>query len=444
MTFERLRELVIKFEKIALILAIALPLFSASLIAGRQIKRANGGPSTSVASSVLAPEASPPTETLASQSTPTPAPESAKPAEVSSTPAAKTEPKTKIVEPSTSAPAENPDTTLTPTPALDSTIAPTPTPTKKTYPAVKTTLFGVSLSPFPYYQETQAALEESVRLAAELGVNIIRLDYPVNWSYLEPWYSKFVEAIKSRSIEVVMSFQPPQTYETANPWQAGFDLGKKIAEQFGGQVIYQIGNEICGNAVKPGWPGTTKESFYEDKLEKVRAWVKGASTAVAQYAPGAQQATTGHWLHYWCANEILNGDGGIPNIKILGWDWFNDRNQDLTAVKNGDEVVNLVEKLQEIDRELWLMESGNERGGYAGEELQADYLERFANHSVGTKAFKAFFSFYLHDDANKILSNPADGSRGLIRININEHGHYSLGGLKPAYDRYKQVITKYK
>lgn len=437
---DRLRELVIKFEKVLLVLAITLPAMSAGWMVDHQMKRAQGGPTTTGQSQIIDPapigERSAPTRPAIAPVSPP-------------TNSAETKPANQPASPSSGRANSQPKKTAESLPSTETTqdqpgpSQPEPPP-KKTYPAVKTSRWGISLGPFPYYQETQAALEESVQLAADLGVNIIRLDYPVNWSYLEPWYPTLVSAIKSRAIEVVMSFQPPKTYETDNPWQDGFDLGQKIAQQFGGQVIYQIGNEICGNAVKPGWPGTTRESYYEDKLEKVRSWVKGASAAVSQHAPGAQQATTGHWLHYWCANEILNGDGGIPNIKILGWDWFNDRNQDLTAVKSGDETINLVEKLQEIGRELWIMESGNERGGYGGEQLQADYLEGLANHVAGTKAFKAFFSFYLHDDANKILSNPVDGSRGLIRININEHGHYSLGGLKPAYDRYKQVIAKYK
>jgi hypothetical protein len=101
-----------------------------------------------------------------------------------------------------------------------------------------------------------------------------------------------------------------------------------------------------------------------------------------------------------------------------------------------------VEKLQEISRELWIMESGNQQGGYAGEQYQADYLGQLANHIVGTKAFKAFFYFYLHDDANKWGSD--DGSRGLIRIDKVSEGVYALGGLKPAYDRYKKIIQRYK
>lgn len=433
------------WQHIVIVVALAFPIMSGLLVLNHKIKVAKGdqqklavdstnprpSPTPTMAPGPAAQPTSTPEVSGSSQPTPTVTPSAKKTS--STTPADTNSSEPVPSGPETSAPV----------------VSESPTQTKKTYPKVATKLWGVTLNLFPDYNENLTTARSSIDQAIGLGVDIIRLDYPANRFDLEEIYQPAVGYAKSKGLKVVMSFQPPKTYDTPNPWQAGYDLGKKVAQQYGGTVIYQAGNEVAAanDAIKPGWPGNNQESYHLDKLNQVRAWVKGAVAAITKYAPGAKIGISINWLTYWGADFIINQDGGEPNIQFIGLNWFNDQ-QDLTRIKSGGEIINLVEKLQEVanGRELWIMESGRLQGGFgvAGEQAQAEQVESFAKHVVSTQAFTVHLYFILYDDANKVGENPEDASRGLIRVENTSGVIWTIGGLKPAYERYKKIIEQYK
>jgi len=301
-------------------------------------------------------------------------------------------------------------------------------------------IWGVGIMTTPTNVRDAGVLEQLLQDAKNLGITAVRIDWP---DYIKiddyEYMDTVVNAILAKNLKVVMVVAQDQNlFQKENYYQIGYNDAVALVSHYQGKInYYQIGNEPAGNVVNPSWPGLTEESYNLDLYQKEIAWLKGFSDGVKKADPHAKRVANGHWLHIGFFDMAIR-DG--LQFEILGWDWDQKDNLDLSKVKNDGQEYNLLEKLKSFKKELWLTEVNAFKGSLYGEDAQVQYLQTIIPRIYDSGAFSGLFVFRLTDESHKIDSD--EKSLGLIKLKYQD-GQWWLGDKKPAYYTFKDLIKKY-
>lgn len=296
--------------------------------------------------------------------------------------------------------------------------------------------WGVTLMPYPFREKNEEFLPEQFRLAQELGVNTVRIDYsPKNQRFND----LSVELAKKHNIELVFIipfgpndiFTDPKLYDSAYSYVA--DIVRKYKDDI---AIWQLANEVGSVALaNGGLHGVATKDYPEDKYIAVSTWLKAAGKAVADIDPGARRLLTDHWVHTGFFERFIK-DGG--EFEILGWNWFSDMGRNMDRVildqKTG-QTYKLLSKLETFKKELWLTEVNRRLGSSGGQEKeQADFIQTMAEFAYATPSINGFLVFNLAEDTTARIE---ETGYGLIYTDIDSK---TVSGLKPAFSRYRDLI----
>lgn len=324
-----------------------------------------------------------------------------------------------------------------PTPLATPTIKPTTTPTKAAVSSKRTDfLWGVTIMPFPFKDQNETFIVEQFRLANELGLKVVRVEYSPNNL---PMNDKVIELAKKYNLKLVfiIPFGPNDIFSDPQLSNNTYNYVANIVNRYKGQVaVWQLATEVASVAlISSGHHGVDQVDYPEAKYQAVATWLKAAAKAVKDNDPNAKRLINDQWVHVGFFDRFLK-EGG--DFDILGWNWFSDMGTNmenpLLNSKTGQRYA-LMNKLKSFKKEIWLTEVNRRQGSNGGKEKeQADYIQHMAESAYKNSTVKSFMIFNLVEDQ---MAPPQERGYGLVNI---EDGKHWVGGLKQAYRRYQDLI----
>ncbi len=354
----------------------------------------------------------------------------------------------KSVEPTTVASIQA-TTTTSPTPA----VTPTPTPAVSTSPkpAAKSSpapakpavnrqnfTWGISVNIFPFADQNEEFLPEQYRLAKELGVKSVRIDFaPNNPSASDAALAKAREA----GLEVVMiiPFGPRDIFSDPALDQSAYDYVAKIVKPRAGQVgVWQLATEPASVAIKSaGHHGIDKGDYVDSRYQAVKTWLLAASRAVKDNDPNTRRLINDQWVHTGFFDRFMK-EGGDKAFEILGWNWFSDMGSSLsrpTLDAKKKQTYELLAKLKSFGKPIWLTEVNRRRGSAdANEKAQADFIESIAKQAYADRSVAGLFVFNLIED---LSAPPAEQGYSIVNVDRSTR---QVVGPKQAFHRYQSFI----
>lgn len=336
-------------------------------------------------------------------------------------------------------------------------IAPTPSPQVSTKPSVTASPkpkispkpqasvakrpfnWGITIMPFPLRESNDLLLPEQFRLAHELGLNIVRVEYAVNneaMNYLA------VEQAKKYGLKLVFIipwgpndiFTDSDLYNNAYRYVAGI-----VAKHKGDVAVYQLANEVASVALKEGVHGADRVDYDNHKYTATTTWLKAAAKAVKDTDPGAKRLVNDHWIHNGYFETFLK-EGG--DFDILGWNWFSEMGNDMDRVvidKKTGQIYKLLTKLKAHKKEIWLTEVNRRLGSNDGnEKAQADFIQTMAEYAYKQPSITGFFVFNMIEDQT---APPKERGYGIVKVNPETKW---VSGFKEAFGRYQALIKAKK
>jgi len=295
--------------------------------------------------------------------------------------------------------------------------------------------WGVSLNAYPNGVKNKEILDKVLGSASDLGTRFLRIETSPNSKYIKQSLpDEVVDEATKKGFQVVLSFMPDGDFsDLNNPYQSGYDEAYKIASFYSKVNYFQLGNEPATGALKKNWSGANEDSFDKAKYAKVLEWLRGASDGIKKANGNAKRIITGNWLNV-SFFEMLVRDG--INFDIVGWDWFNEE-KDFTTIKPNEGNLTLLERLNNLNKEIWMMEVGISG---TDENKQADYLEKFINKIQNIPTIKGLFVGVLYDQVH--LVGTSGQYDGIVRISKTKSGDWVLEDPKLAYDLYQKIIRE--
>ncbi len=343
-----------------------------------------------------------------------------------------------------------------PSPEIISLAEPSPTPAespkvnsqpvlptqKVAQPAVASRSFawGVSVLPFPLREKNEQFLPEQFRLAKELGLQTVRIDYSINNQTAN---QQAIDLAHQYGLQLVfiIPFGPKDIFTDPDLANNAYRYVADIVTKHKGQVpVWQLATEVASVALVDGaHHGVDRVDYPEKKYQAVATWLKAASKAVKDTDPAARRLMNDQWIHVGFFDRFI-AEGG--DFDIIGWNWFSDMGTDFNRPvidRKTGQRYDLIKKLKSYKKDIWLTEVNRRMGSNDGnEKAQADYIQTMAEAAYREPAIKAFLIYNLAEDQQAPASE-----RGYGLVQIDKEKQW-IGGLKEAYNRYKNLIAAKK
>lgn len=296
--------------------------------------------------------------------------------------------------------------------------------------------WGVTIAPFPFKDKNDVFLPEQFRLAKELGLNMVRVDYvPDNPTANQ----QAIDLARQNNLKLVMiiPFGPKDIFSDSTLSDDAYHYVYDIVSQHKGQVeVWQLANEVASVAIIDGGHyGVDRVDYPEAKYQAVATWLKAASKATHDADPAARRLINDQWVHVGFFDRFI-AEGG--DFDILGWNWFSDMGTDWSSP-----VINtatkqhyaLMTKLKSFHKDIWITEV-NRRGGSSGgnEKDEADFIQIMAEKAYAEPAVKAFLPYLLVED-----QGAPDKEKGYGMVNVDLTTQWTVGP-KQAFSRYQALI----
>lgn len=294
-------------------------------------------------------------------------------------------------------------------------------------------------------------IDAQVAYWQDLGLNSLKFNYEFNVD--EPFVVQkendyLADKLAANNIDgymVIEYFLKDKDFFAKADFDRGYAWGKFIAERFKGRVkYYQMLNEVSGTAIKKDFPGNQESDYDEAKYQAVKNFLLGMSKGIKEADPEAQRVITAHWVGTAMIDRLIK-DG--VDFEIIGWDWFSDMGNDITAAKPNDKtVINIPEHFKNTGKRFWISEINHQGGSYKNKESdQAAYLKKAIENALKSKLVSGIFVFNLFD-ATSVTNGKANqyNQWGLVENAFDKATQkWTAGKKKTAYKVYKDIISRF-
>lgn len=327
---------------------------------------------------------------------------------------------------------------------------------------------GVYTMNLPHTGSNEAATQEKIKYLKKLGVNTVRLNLEstitvnpdFHITYNEEDNDKYIDALYQNGFNIFLILDPyiPPRTRDFNRQEEGYAIGKYAGSRYAGKVKYfQTANEVTGTIAKPAdvnFKGKTFSDEYSleystEKYQETLAWVKGMQKGLRETAPKSKIVLSGHWVLFEVIRKMIH-DGA--DFDILGWAWYDVDGLDTSAreAPDGKSSVDLAQRLNELKKDIWIVESNRKDGSLhsegqsksQAEQEQADFISKFTAHVANSGKFKGYFAFMLSDESPVASAKPNEARWGLTEIKKGAN-IYSVAREKPAFSAYQSVIENW-
>lgn len=311
--------------------------------------------------------------------------------------------------------------------------------------------WGVLIRPFAlnvteaWDYDWRPSVREQLRLAKELGVTTIRMDYEDFVTTHE-----ILAMVKAEGFETVLvldAVHPSFTDTTINWAELGQLIGNDTSARYGSLVdVWQLSNELTGSSVHhPGdtgdlLPNRYNLNFDSIRYKNVRDYVKAMGLAIRSNVPEAKLMVTGHWVLVDLFPRLIAD--GVP-FDIVGWNWYSDAGID-PAHRVIDEggFLDLPGFFAAYGKEFWLSEFNHEGGSHGGAEVaQANYFDAVGQAVLGNAKIRGLIVHLLPDMWLEQQRGDATGDLGIVKVR-EENGKGFFDAPKPAFYSLQSLITR--
>jgi len=305
-------------------------------------------------------------------------------------------------------------------------------------------MWGVTANPDSARKYNSKMWKQEVAFINQLGVDWVRVGYDNSVSNRESKYNSIVDVAEAAKVNVILQIDSTQPIaKITDAYSDGQKVGTEVATMFKGRVhYYQILNELGGTALKGGnMSGENFSDFDPTTAKKLEDWVKGATDAVKKIDPSAQTIITFHWTHYALLDKMVS-DG--VKFDVLGWDWYSDMG--LMQDKKIADGTLLVDKLKSYNKPIVLAEvnyqpKGKTPNSESDLAEQVKFIQSMADWAKTVGQIKGFFVQELVDAAP--FGSQKASYFGLVKVKqVPDSSNFEFGDLKPAFNTYKEIISK--
>lgn len=292
----------------------------------------------------------------------------------------------------------------------------------------------------PSYPEEQ--LEQQMRLAAELGVQIYRFN--CNPEGEDPYFEKVVDTCCRYGMQFMLVMDdsgPAPDSEGYAAEQESVYIDRLVrravdaATRYAGRIAYlQIFNEVDIPCLVHGTDGDGRPlaQFSQEWLQVYARRIKAVNDAVKAANPAIKTVVNISYKHSGLFDYLSTYEGGV-HFDVMGLDWYS-------------EMGDLHEMLTYMDRypqkEILVCEINLWSGGQDNEAERTAYLQDVMRIAFDHPSSKVKgLIFYELMDETALQPEGSDYNReahfGLVSYTADNR----IGEVKPAYTAIQQAIT---
>jgi len=303
-------------------------------------------------------------------------------------------------------------------------------------------MWGVNVNPSALRNYSLEGWNKQLKYVNELGTSWIRLSFDNEPKNKFEIYDDMMKVTDERKINIYLGLGSSKPIETIdNPYQDGYKVADEISAHYKGKIkYYQLMSEQGSGALKGATYSGENESDYDSaKYNRIKEWLRGASTAIRKNDPNTYIVITDQWLRTAYFQMLINDK---IDFDIIGWDWFGDMG--LMEDKKLADGTLLIDKLKSFNKPLILAEVNGRPDSKKGmdETKQSDFIQKMAEWAYNSGYIKGFFIHELVDLRPKDDNKYGD-YYGLIEYQKASDGGYTFGKKRQAFETYISIIKKY-
>lgn len=299
-------------------------------------------------------------------------------------------------------------------------------------------MWGVDTNPSALGNYNYAAWKKQIGYVNDLGTKWIRLGFDNDAPDKFKIFDDMINAANNKGINIFLgigSTKPVLTID--DTYQDGYNVASEISAHYKGKIkYYQLMSEQGSGASKgAAYSGENESDYVPENYNKVKEWMRGASTAIRKNDPNAYIIITDQWLHTAYIQMLIRDN---IDFDIIGWDWYGGMNM-MGDKKLADGTL-LVDKLKSFNKPIILTEvnyTSDNSTDVDYEKEQSDFIKSMAEWAHQSGYIKGFFVFKLVD-SRPLPDNPNDCCALIKFKKIN-----TFGDRRQAFDTYAAVIAKY-
>ncbi len=229
--------------------------------------------------------------------------------------------------------------------------------------------FGVTGHPYHYEAYPKNQLTKQIRLAAQLGSDLYRINsVPMNsddFAYLD----RVLTLCSSYDMDMMLVLDsfPGETEQEI------YENGKAIAAHFGERLAFvQAGNELDNHCIQSAMVdgssiGHFETQQYDGVMPKLKALLKG----LKEGSPGTKTVVNIAYRHYGFLHRLMNDN---VEFDVIGWDWYS----------NMGDYTHVFPTLLSFEKPVMICETNIWDGmGKDHTEERTEYLVEFMNYVYG-------------------------------------------------------------
>lgn len=314
----------------------------------------------------------------------------------------------------------------------------------------------------PYVQEVYKAIsiEDQIKKVQEIGFKWYRNDW---YEYATTQngvvqYNKLIKEAKKKGIKILPIIIPPVDLKKEQSldqiYRKSFKFAHQLVTLYKNDIdTWELHNELDNYSIistnevnildlvwKAGIPRGDKEEHYSiERYNKAKSALKGLADGVFSADKTAKRIINSSYMHYGFMQLLVRDNIGF---EIIGWHWYSDMGE-ITKVRGN---YNLLEQLKIINKPIWVTELSRRNGSYGrnGESEHSLYIDRTVNDYMQlAKVYpiEKIFVYELLDEPN-FGSNNGESYYGLIKVNKDKNGKWSLSGGKKAFFLLKGLLQE--
>lgn len=315
-------------------------------------------------------------------------------------------------------------------------------------PAAADLMWGINGHPLTSYPGITQ--RQQLELVRELGTRSYRVD--VVRTEQIPRLAALTEEARSLGLTVLPILIPPVDLDSDSEdtlYRKAFSFAHAVGSALSGQIpVWELGNEMENYAIIKScekrddgtiypceWGpagGTGRLDYYEPRLAKVIAVLKGLSDGTRSADPGAKHAIgSAGWGH----------TGVYGRYRDAGLDW------DITVWHMYDHDPEWAFKIiSEIGKPIWVTEFNNGLGSQKdGEDGQAQGIAKTMKILQTLSKKYNIGAAYIYELSDETYWSPSyEAFMGLVKLDKAAHGGWQLGRRKAAFETVKSLIESSK
>lgn len=287
----------------------------------------------------------------------------------------------------------------------DETLASPPTSMAAVTKASSNFFVGVNGHPMNQAPYTYTSPEEQINLIKNLGMNVYRIDLPLNSNgevNVPPRLERLKKAADAAGVTLLPMIAAPNLenfkYDEGYYYRKGHAIGSKFAKNYGNLfTYYNIGNELDNKCILSSSKAGDKSEHYDmKKFRRIAACLRGMNDGIKVYDKTAKTMINASWMHYRYLSMIE--DLGI-RFDIVAYHWYDEMEKIAKDSYNIDDFTKFLSS--KFKKPIWFTEMGvrdNTGTGSRSEQYQTSFFNSFITKCRNNPQVQAIIIYELFNE----------------------------------------------